>query len=256
MAIEPLFTGVGVALITVFTDDGELDAPATAGLAARLVDCGVRAVLVAGSTGEAAALSRDERRQLVEAVRAAVPGVPLLVGTGAPSSRQAGELTEDARGCGADAILALAPPSSADLASYYRAVAEAAGGLPTLAYHFPQVSAPGVPVDELLDLPVQGIKDSSGDPDRLLDEVSRYAGWLYVGSSALLSLAGPLGATGAILALANAEPELCAAAFTGDAAAQRRLARPHLAARRSFPAGIKELAAARWGLVTAARLGR
>lgn len=52
-----LFTGVGVALVTLFRDDGALDAAATAELAAALTDLGVRAVLVAGTTGEAAALT-------------------------------------------------------------------------------------------------------------------------------------------------------------------------------------------------------
>ena len=136
---------------------------------------------------------------------------------------------------GADALLVLPPPGSRDLAGYYKAVAEAAQGRPVLAYHFPRVSAPGVPVEDLAGLPIAGQKDSSGDPDRLLDELAHYAGAIYVGSSALLALAGPLGAAGALLALANVEPERCAAAFAGDAAAQRALTDRHLAARRGGP---------------------
>ncbi|MCW2678279.1 MAG: putative Dihydrodipicolinate synthase [Modestobacter sp.] len=50
--MPPLFTGVGVALVILFQDDGALDAPATADLSVRLVALGVRAVLVAGTTGE------------------------------------------------------------------------------------------------------------------------------------------------------------------------------------------------------------
>ena len=50
---QPLFSGVGVALVTLFQDDGTLDAAATAGHAARLVELGIRAVVVAGTTGEA-----------------------------------------------------------------------------------------------------------------------------------------------------------------------------------------------------------
>ncbi|HEU0172486.1 MAG TPA: dihydrodipicolinate synthase family protein, partial [Acidimicrobiales bacterium] len=57
---DPPFTGVGVALVTLFDPTGELDAEATARHAGHLVDRGVRAVLVAGSTGEAAALDPDE----------------------------------------------------------------------------------------------------------------------------------------------------------------------------------------------------
>ncbi|MGH9136635.1 MAG: dihydrodipicolinate synthase family protein, partial [Acidimicrobiales bacterium] len=57
MLQPPPFTGVGVALVTLFDDDGHVDAPATADLAARIVDTGVSAVVVAGTTGEAAALT-------------------------------------------------------------------------------------------------------------------------------------------------------------------------------------------------------
>ncbi|HKQ02274.1 MAG TPA: dihydrodipicolinate synthase family protein, partial [Actinomycetes bacterium] len=70
---EQVFTGVGVALATLFDDDGEVDAKATAGLAATLVDLGVRGVVVAGSTGEAAALTAGERVALLTETRRAVP---------------------------------------------------------------------------------------------------------------------------------------------------------------------------------------
>ena len=83
--------------------------------------------------------------------------------------------------------------------------------------------------------------------------ISDRPAWLNPGS-ALLSLAGPIGAHGAILALANLEPEACAAAFGGDAAAQRSLASAHLAAGQDFPRGLKRLMAAKWGTSAATRL--
>lgn len=252
---QPLFTGVGVAIVTLFTQTGDLDAPATAELASRLVNEGVRAVVVAGTTGEAAALDRQERVALLEAVRATVSAkVPVIAGTGAPSPRQAAVLTVDARDHGADAALVLSPPGVADPRRYYHAVAEAAGGLPLLAYHFPQVSPPGIPVELLGDLPVRGVKDSSGDPDQLLAELDAYSGDVYVGSSALLALAGPLGCTGAILALANVAAAGCAAAFAGDAKAQRELAGVHRAAHESFPAGLKHLVSKAYGTSVVTRL--
>jgi 4-hydroxy-tetrahydrodipicolinate synthase len=110
-------------------------------------------------------------------------------------------------------------------------------------------------VDALASLPVAGQKDSSASPDRLLDELARYRGATYVGSSALLALAGPMGAAGAILALANTEPELCLAAFGGDAAAQRALAGPHLAMKANVPAVLKRGLAASHGLSPVTRLG-
>lgn len=253
---EPLFRGVGVALATLFDDAGEVDAKATAGHAATLVDLGVRAVVVAGSTGEAPTLTAEERIALLTEVRRAVPsGIPVLAGTGAPARREAVALTRSAVDHGADALLVLSPPGSTDLRGYYGAVAEAAGGLPVLAYHYPKSSQPGVPVELLPELPIQGAKDSSGDPERLLAELATFDGWLYVGASSILTMAGALGCTGAILAVANAEPERARAAFAGNAEAQRALFASHAAARRDFPHGLKGLMAERFGTSRAARLG-
>lgn len=253
--MDPVFVGVGVALVTLFDEDGEIDVPATAAHAARLVERGIRGVLVSGSTGEAPALSAEERVLLLEGVRDAVPDhVPVLAGTGAPSARQAVALTLSAKEHGADAVLALSPPRVADPSSYYDVVTRSAGDLPVLAYHFPKASEPGIPIEVLSKLPVAGLKDSSGDPDRLLAELD-WGKPLYTGSSAILSFAGPLGCAGAILALANVEPDGCIAAFTGDPDAQRRLAGAHLASRLDFPRGLKEMMAARFGTSPLSRMG-
>lgn len=253
---EPLFTGVGVALATLFDDDGEVDAKATADFAATLVDLGIRAVVVAGSTGEAAALTAEERLALLTETRRAVPsGVPVIAGTGGPSARQAAALTRDAREAGADAVLALCPPRNNDPRPYYDAVAEAAGDLPALAYHFPQTSPPGIALDHLGDLPVQGMKDSSGDPERLLAELEVFDGWLYVGSASIVLMAGSLGIPGAILAVANVDPEHAIAAFAGDPTAQQALLPAHSRVKASFPFGLKDAIADRFGTSRTTRLG-
>ncbi|HET9770659.1 MAG TPA: dihydrodipicolinate synthase family protein [Acidimicrobiia bacterium] len=253
--MDPVFAGVGVALVTLFDDDGEIDVPATAAHAARLVEAGIQGVLVSGSSGEAPALSAEERVLLLEGVRDAVPDdIPVLAGTGAPSARQAAALTLSATEHGADAVLALSPPRVADPSAYYDVVVRSAGPVPVLAYHYPRASEPGIPVDVLPKLPVAGLKDSSGDADRLLAELD-WGRPVYTGSSAILSFAGPLGCAGAILALANVDPEGCIAAFTGDAAAQRRLAGAHLASRVDFPRGLKEMMAARFGTSPVCRMG-
>lgn len=253
--MEPVFTGVGVALVTLFDEDGEIDVAASAAHAARLVEAGIQAVLVSGSTGEAPALTAEERVLLLEGVRDAVPDdVPVLAGTGAPSARQAAALTLSASEHGADAVLVLSPPRVADPSTYYDVVARSSGGLPVLAYHYPKASEPGIPIDVLPKLPVAGLKDSSGDPDRLLAELD-WGKPVYTGSSALLSFAGPLGCAGAILSLANVDPEGCIAAFAGDPAAQRRLAGAHLASRVDFPRGLKEMMSARFGTSPLCRMG-
>jgi 4-hydroxy-tetrahydrodipicolinate synthase len=269
--VTRLFSGVGVALVTFFTEAGEVDAAATARLAADLANRGMQAILVAGTTGEAGKLTPAERIALIRAVRAAVPAaIPVLAGTGAQDTDRAVALTADAVAAGADAVLTFPPPgcgvtpgSAADpaeagvdqaaLGAFFGAVAAAAGGRPVLAYHFPWLSAPGVPVDQLAGLPVAGVKDSSGDADRLLDELAHYRGATYVGSSALLALAGPMGGAGALLALANVEPEKCVTAFGGDALTQLELAATHLAVRAGGPAGLKRMLSSRAGYPATSR---
>lgn len=251
-----MFQGVAAALVTLFDDDLAIDVGATAELAGALVERGVRAVVVNGSTGEAAALTPDERVALVRGVRDAVgTGVPVIAGTGAPWWKPAAELTAAARDAGADAALVLSPPGAADPRRYYDAIAKAVPDLPLLAYHFPSVSQPGIPVDALGDLPVAGLKDSTGDAERLLAELAAWDRPVYPGSSALVTTAAALGCPGVILAAANAEPERCVAAFAGDRDAQRALQAVHAASKASFPHGIKAATAARFGTSTVARMG-
>ncbi len=250
-----LFSGVGVALVTLFGADGEIDPGSTGKLAASLAARGAAAVLVNGTTGEAGTLTGEERATLIEAVRAAVPApVPVIAGTGAPSLRQASGLTRAAVAAGADAMLTWCPPGCADLAGYFSAIREAAAGRPVLAYHNPFLCCAEIPVDSLDSLPVTGVKDSSGSPDRLLDELARYPGGTYVGSAGFLALAGPMGTTGALLALANLAPEACIRAWGGDPAAQRDLTAEHLAVRRGGPARLKLMLAGAEGTSPVSRI--
>jgi 4-hydroxy-tetrahydrodipicolinate synthase len=249
------FEGVGVALVTLFDRDGSLDAPATAAHAARLVDAGVRGIVVAGSTGEAATLDTDERRALLVAVREAVSGrVPVLAGTGAPSARQAVALSRHAADDGADALLVLSPPGAGDPRPYYETVV-AAVDLPVLGYHFPPVSPPGIPVDLVPELPIAGLKDSTGDPERLALEAGALPVGLYAGNPAVLLQARAMGCSGAILALANVDPAGCAQAWEGDGACQRELINGHRVGALAGIAGLKRTLAALRGTSPVTRVG-
>ena len=218
---------------------------------------GIRAVVVCGSTGEAAALTDEERVALVRAVRRACPDVPVVAGASGDWWRHAADRATAAVKEGADAVLVAPPRSGADLAEYFGHVADKAGSAQVLAYHFPPTAGGPVPVESLPSLPVHGIKDSSGDPERLLGELELdgWAGSTYVGSAPLTSYAAALGATGAILAAANLAPEDCVAAWDGDIIAQRRLLSAHRICRDRFPYGLKNAMAGRFGTPTTARLG-
>ncbi|MEV4537437.1 dihydrodipicolinate synthase family protein [Asanoa sp. NPDC049518] len=252
---DPLWTGVAVALVTLFDDDGAIDERATAAHAARLAGEGVRAVLVGGSTGEADTLTDAELAGLTAAVRAALPAsVPVVTGASGAWRGAAAARIEAAVGAGADAVLVAPPRRPGDLHAYYDAAAKAAGDAQVLAYHFPGTAGGDVPVPALPDLPIAGLKDSTGSAERLLQELAVWDRAVYVGSSALVLMAGAVGAAGAILAVANSHPAESVAAFAGDAAAQRALLAPHLRSKDRFPAGLKSLVAERFGTSTKARL--
>jgi dihydrodipicolinate synthase/N-acetylneuraminate lyase len=253
MPHPPGLAGLGVALITLFDRQEHLDANASAEHALRLVELGVQMVLVCGTTGEAQCLSDDERRELIGAVREMIPrSVPVLAGTGAITADRAASLTTQARETGADAILALSPPGSENLMGYYNAVRIAAVDLPVLAYHCPIVSEPGIPVELLPELPVVGLKDSSRDAARIEAEL-RWSGLVFVGSTTMLEIAHTQGAAGAILGLANAQPEACAAALRGDADARDAVLRAGRAAGGS-PREMKAATAERFGTSATTRL--
>jgi 4-hydroxy-tetrahydrodipicolinate synthase len=254
MTDTTLWTGPAVALVTFFDDDGALAADDTAAHAARLVAAGVPAVLVAGSTGEAAALTDDERAALVTAVRGACPGVPVLAGATGEWAGQAADRTAQVLKAGADAVLVAPPRLGGSLAGYYGRVAQAAAGAPVLAYHFPDVAGGEVPLTALPELPLAGIKDSSGDAGRFAAELDWPGAAVYTGSAALVGYAGWLGAAGAILAVANLLPERCLAAWARDPHAQRELIRTE-GAYRAAPGGLKAAMAERFGTPAGRRLG-
>jgi 4-hydroxy-tetrahydrodipicolinate synthase len=214
--------------------------------------------VIADTWGEGPSLTTDERLAVIDAVRAAVPdtsGVPLIAATGAPSARQAAQLTRAAVAHGVEAVLVHSPPLSSDPEVYYDQVAKSADGAAVIAVHDPHVSWPGLDLPDVADLPIAAIEDVSGEPERLLETIIVFDGAVYTGSTLMLALAGPAGATGAVAALANAEPERCSAAFGGDGQAQRQLLRDDVAIRTDFPARLKVLTAHRFGVSTVTRMG-
>ena len=169
---EPVFEGVAVALVSLFDSDDRLLVSETAEHAASLVERGVEAVAVAGTTGEPWRLDDDERVALVEACRTTLPGdVAVIAGTGDSDPAKARDLTERCSAAGADALLVLSPVEAEAIPRFYEQIVLAAAGVPVLAYHFPAFSPPGIGIDDLDGLPVAGIKDSSADADRLVVEV-------------------------------------------------------------------------------------
>lgn len=134
-------SGSITALATPFTVGGEIDFPAWERLLEAQLAGGTRAVVVAGSTGEAAALSDPEYARLVETAASRIGGrIPVLAGTGLSCTDKTVAQTRLARESGADIALVVTPPyvrpTQAGLVAHYRQVAEQ-GGLPVVLYNVP-----------------------------------------------------------------------------------------------------------------------
>jgi 4-hydroxy-tetrahydrodipicolinate synthase len=169
VAPKKKLAGVLTALITPFRD-GRLDEPTLRSMVRRQLGAGVQGLVVCGSTGEAAAMTLEERLQAVRAVVAEVGGrVPVVAGTGSNNTPATVDLTARARDAGADAALVVTPyyvkPTPRGMVEHFRAVASA--GLDLVAYNVPSrtgVSLSPETAAELAGLErVVALKEASGD---------------------------------------------------------------------------------------------
>ncbi len=165
------FGSVITAMVTPFSADGELDHEGAAELARWLVAQGNDALVLSGTTGEAACLTDEEQIALWRTVRAAVD-VPLIAGSGTNDTRHAAELTSAAADAGMDAVLIVTPyynrPSQAGIEAHFRHVC-AATELPVIVYDIPVRTGRKIGSDLILrmanEIPnVVGLKDAAGDP--------------------------------------------------------------------------------------------
>ncbi|MFC3549785.1 4-hydroxy-tetrahydrodipicolinate synthase [Lysobacter cavernae] len=173
-------TGSITALATPFDTAGELDLDAWQLLLQLQLDGGTQALVVAGSTGEAAALYDAEFDTLLRSAIEFVGGhagnrnVPVLAGTGQSNTAKTIEQTRRAAALGADAALVVTPPyvrpTQAGLVAHYRAIADD-GALPIVLYNVPgRTGGDLLPetVAELADHPrIVGIKEARSEPERM-----------------------------------------------------------------------------------------
>ena len=181
-------TGVYVPVITPFDESGRIDTVHLEAVLGSLIDAGVHGIVACGTTGEAYALSLEERRTVTARIKEVVGGViPILGGVGGMSTDQALDHALLAKALELDGLMVAAPAyclsTPPELAMHVRTVVKAAG-LPTVLYDYPQrtgVSFSAEVLDELADDPlVIGIKEASGDLDRVPMLIDRYAGAIEV----------------------------------------------------------------------------
>ncbi|WP_221798326.1 4-hydroxy-tetrahydrodipicolinate synthase [Oceanobacter mangrovi] len=169
-----MITGSIVALVTPMHSDGSLDWEALDGLVDFHIKNGTDAILPVGTTGESATLSTEEHCAVIERVVKRVAGRrPVIAGTGANSTTEAIELTQEAKLLGADACLLVTPyynkPPQRGLIKHYEAIA-AAVDIPLWLYNVPgRTGCDMLPetVAALADVEqIVAIKEATGDIDR------------------------------------------------------------------------------------------
>ena len=208
--------GIITPIVTPFHRDAEqsINYEATEKLINHLIEHGVNGIFILGSNGEFHVIDEDEKIEMTKRVVEIVnKRVPVYVGTGCCSTRATVRLSQKVEAAGADALSVITPyflkPTNENLYAHYKAVAESVN-IPIVLYNIPK--ATGCPLDpELVDRladfdNIQGIKDSSGETDRLqaYAEISkRKELQLLVGSDSKISYAYGLGATGAVAGTSN-----------------------------------------------------
>ncbi len=222
------FLGTCPALITPFHEDGSIDYPAfTAHLRHQLAHS-PGALLIAGTTGEGSALSREEKTSLLALTKALLKEegkrIPLMLGIASTSTAHAAVLAQEGAEMGADLLLAIPPAyvrtSEKGLAEHFKALS-AASSLPILLYHVPQRTGQALSLAHFDAVAehcpaVVGIKEASGSLSTLSSLHATYQDRfaLYCGADEINLPALLLGAKGLISVLADLHPEMTAALCT------------------------------------------
>ncbi len=261
MNIKKSIGGLGVALVTPFNDEGEVDFHALRGIVDYVVANGSDFLVALGTTGETPTLSAYERDAVVDAVLCANNGVlPVVAGVGGNSTREVCKGVGVMSQRGVNAILSVTPyynkPSQEGLFYHFCEVA-GASSLPVIMYNVPSRTGVNMHASTTIRIAdkcsnVVAIKESAGDMVQVA-EIIKYAapGFSVLSGDDVNTLnIMSLGGSGVISVVGNALPALMAglvrAVANGDS---RSAAEVHLKLldiiglifREGNPAGIKAL---------------
>lgn len=210
------FRGTATALVTPMQPNGDVDTEALRRLVEFQITNGISGLVPVGTTGESATLSHPEHHHVMDVVAEQTAGrVPLIVGAGSNSTREAISLTQHARAIGADAVLSVAPyynkPTQQGFFEHYRSIVEAVD-IPVFIYNVPGRTGSNIAAEttlRLAELPgIAGIKEASGNIPQVM-EILRHRPDNFVvlsGDDALTLPMMALGGDGVISVIANEMP--------------------------------------------------
>ena len=232
---QAVFVGAATALITPMHADGAVDLAGVRRLVSQQIESGIDALVVCGTTGECATLSRKEHLQIIAAaVEEGAGRVPVIAGTGSNDTAFSVQTSKEAAAIGADALLSVTPyynkTTQEGLFRHFTHIAEQAQ-LPMIVYNVPSRTGMDLSVETCVRLAAHplmaGIKEASGNmakAARIIAECGE-ALPLYSGNDDLTLPVLAAGGKGVISVLSNLIPgevsALCKTALAGDFAACR-----------------------------------
>ena len=215
--IQNKLRGMGVALVTPFDEEGNVDFEALVKLVDYQLENGTDFLCVLGTTAETPTLSKEEKDQVKRCVIERVNGsVPILLGVGSNNTQAVVETVKNEDMTGVDALLVVVPyynkPSQEGIYQHYKAVAEATT-LPIVLYNVPGRTGVNMTAETTLRLArdfenIVAIKEASGNITQM-DEIlkNKPEGFdLISGDDGVTYPLVSLGAVGVISVLGNAFP--------------------------------------------------
>lgn len=235
MSKKKIFKGAATALVTPFKN-GRVDLSALSKIIELQISGGVSALVVGGTTGEAATLTDAERYGLYEYVKDKAAGrVKIIFGTGTNDTDIAVRHTKKAADIGCDAALVVTPyynkGTYKGVTEHYKKIA-ASASVPIILYNVPSRTGVNLTVRQLEELAqidnIVGIKEASDSADRLT-ELSKFGDelYLYAGNDTQIYSVLALGGCGVISVASNLYPEkvseICSLFFAKKRAASLKL---------------------------------
>lgn len=213
-----VFKGAGVALITPMNPNGEVNYSKLEELVNFQIENGTDAIIVCGTTGEAATLSHEEHLNVIKAcVEYTKKRVPVVAGTGSNSTETAIYLSKEAEKLGADALLVVTPyynkATQNGLVKHFTMVANSVK-LPVLLYNVPSRTGCNILPKTVVQLAkevdnIVGIKEASGNISQVAELMSLANGCIdvYSGNDDQIVPILSLGGIGVISVLSNVVPK-------------------------------------------------
>lgn len=228
-----IFTGAGVAIVTPFKANGEVNYERFAGLIEDQIEGGTDAIIVCGTTGESSSLTHEEHLDVIKFCTEQVAGrIPVVAGTGSNCTETAIYLSTEAEKFGVDGLLLVTPyynkATQNGLYAHFKKIADSVK-IPCILYNVPSRTGCNLAPETVVRLckeveNIVGVKEASGNIGQVVKLMSLADGKvdLYSGNDDQIVPLLALGGKGVISVLSNVAPkqthEICAKFFAGDVA--------------------------------------